>query len=355
MNYYNEFDPHAAQWLRNLIDAGHIPPGVVDSRSICNVNPTDLMGFTQCHFFAGIGGWALALDLAGWPRDRPVWTGSCPCQPFSTAGRQKGIEDERHLWPVFLKLIAACRPEFVFGEQVASAIGHGWLDLVQADMDRENYACRAAVLPACSVGAPHLRQRLYWVADTSRPRLQGSAADAGGLGEATDSGECQQQSQRHGAAGSMADANGRERNGRSDGKERIADREEAGWEQGDSKPKSSGGEPLWLADSDEQRRDRDGGDGHQSGRIDPESPRSAAASSWSSVVWHPCRDGKSRPVPAESALLGVVDGLPGELVRVCADSFPLTQKKSKNRVGRLKGYGNAIVPLVAAKFIKASQ
>ena len=59
--YYNEIDPFAAQWLRNLINAGHIAPGIVDERSIEDVYPSDLRGFTQCHFFAGIGVWSHAL------------------------------------------------------------------------------------------------------------------------------------------------------------------------------------------------------------------------------------------------------------------------------------------------------
>ena len=63
--YYNEIDPYAAQWLRNLIAAGHIAPGVVDERSIEDVHPSDLRGFEQCHFFAGIGVWSLALRRAG--------------------------------------------------------------------------------------------------------------------------------------------------------------------------------------------------------------------------------------------------------------------------------------------------
>lgn len=166
--YYNEIDPHAAQWLRNLIDAGAIPAGDVDTRSIEDIAPNDLRGYTHCHFFAGIGGWPLALALAGWPSDRPVWTGSCPCQPFSAAGRGAGFEDERHLWPAWFHLIRECRPVAVFGEQVAAAIGHDWLDLVQADMEGQGYRLGASVLGAHSVGAPHRRQRLYWVADAER-------------------------------------------------------------------------------------------------------------------------------------------------------------------------------------------
>lgn len=162
MNYYNEFDPHAAAWLRELINQKLIPAGDVDTRSIADVIPSDLHGYTQCHFFAGIGGWSLALQISGWPDDRPVWTGSCPCQPFSVAGEGKGTADERHLWPVFFDLIRECRPERVFGEQVANAIGKGWLDGISTDLESEDYACGAAVLGAHSVGAPHLRQRLYW-------------------------------------------------------------------------------------------------------------------------------------------------------------------------------------------------
>jgi site-specific DNA-cytosine methylase len=165
MNYYNEFDPYAAQWLRNLIDAGHIARGEVDTRSIKDVRASDLTGFVQCHFFAGLGGWSHALRLAGWPEDRPVWTGSCPCQPFSAAGAQKGTADDRHLWPVWFNLIRKCRPRVVFGEQVEAAINHGWLDLVQTDLEGEGYACGAVGIPAGSVGAPHIRQRLWFVAD----------------------------------------------------------------------------------------------------------------------------------------------------------------------------------------------
>ena len=164
-SYYNEIDPFAAQWLRNLMAAGHIPQGEVDERSIADVSPDDLRQFRQCHFFAGIGGWAYAARLAGWPDDRELWTGSCPCQPFSAAGKQAGMADERHLWPTWLRLIRERHPVNVFGEQVAAAIGREWLALVQADLESEGYRVGATVLGAHSVGAPHIRQRLYFGAD----------------------------------------------------------------------------------------------------------------------------------------------------------------------------------------------
>lgn len=145
-----------------------IPEGVVDERSIEDVSPTELKGFTQCHFFAGIGGWSYALRLAGWPDSEPVWTGSCPCQPFSVAGEGRGFNDDRHLWPAWKRLIAERRPPTVFGEQVEAAVGHGWLDLVQADLEALDYAVGEAVFPAACVGAPHRRQRLYFVADADR-------------------------------------------------------------------------------------------------------------------------------------------------------------------------------------------
>ncbi len=165
MNYYNEIDPKAAAWLRELIKERLIPNGHVDERSIADIPPADLDGFTQCHFFAGIGGWPYALRLADWPEDRPVWTGSCPCQPFSVAGQGKGIDDDRHLWPAFRWLIAQCRPPVVFGEQVASADGREWLTGVRLDLEALEYEVGAADLCVAGVGAPHIRQRLWWVAD----------------------------------------------------------------------------------------------------------------------------------------------------------------------------------------------
>jgi DNA (cytosine-5)-methyltransferase 1 len=160
--YYNEFNIEACLWIREAIQAGLLPEGDIDDRPLQEVSSDDLKGYTQHHFFAGIGGWALAARRAGIPDDYPLWTGSCPCQPFSSAGRQKGKSDERHLWPVWFRLIRECRPSRVVGEQVASAITHGWLDDVYADLEGEGYAVASAVLPACSVGKAHRRDRLWF-------------------------------------------------------------------------------------------------------------------------------------------------------------------------------------------------
>ncbi|MCA8267421.1 DNA cytosine methyltransferase [Burkholderia vietnamiensis] len=175
--YYNEHNKFKAQTLRNLMDAGLIAPGDVDERSIEDVRPDDLHGYTQCHFFAGIGVWSRALRLAGWDDERPVWTASCPCQPFSTAGKGAGFDDERHLWPALFWLIEQSAPIVVLGEQVASSHAEAWLDLVSTDMEAVGFAFGSTAFPAAGVGAPHPRERTYWcavggLADAHRDRYE---------------------------------------------------------------------------------------------------------------------------------------------------------------------------------------
>ena len=375
MNYYNEFDPYAAQWLRNLIEAGHIPQGEVDSRSIKDVRASDLTGFIQCHFFAGLGGWSHALRLAGWPDDRPVWTGSCPCQPFSAAGAQKGTADDRHLWPTWFNLIRECRPRVVFGEQVEAAINHGWLDLVQSDLESEGYACGAAGIPAAGVGAPHIRQRLWFVADAQSvgrsiqhtPHDGSANAPSNTLANANDSVADQRRSDigELGIAPSAGRRTGGEHErgvemggGRSTAQRgatghqldrtdttdsQLADAEYAkrGAErQIDTDARGRDGlggrgDLDQLADSQcegLEGYDGDGNDRDEPGRVNAQQVGSITPSSWSDCDWLPCRDGKARPVE------------PG--------TFPLAHGATA-RVGRLRAYGNAIVPQVAQTLIEA--
>lgn len=307
--YYNEIDPFAAAWLRELIKAGHIAPGEVDERSIADVMPSDLAGFTQCHFFAGIGVWSYALRQAGWPDDRSVWTGSCPCQPFSSAGKREGFADERHLWPEFYRLISQCRPATCFGEQVASKDGLAWVELVQDNMEGAGYAFGAVDTCAAGFGAPHIRQRLYWV------------ADAIGSGQQGQSWCSSAQEQRVAECGVPDGLDNTKRNGR------------------------------------RTRRDNDrGNDGQQfntAGNVSRPGPTNGF---WGDADWLLCRDGKWRAT--QSLVIEMADGLAHRLgysrFGAVFSLNPLKEtEKEDMRIGRLRGYGNAIVAPQAAAFIES--
>lgn len=361
--YYNEIDPYAAAWLRNLIASGHIPAGDVDERSIVDVRPDDLRGYTQCHFFAGIGGWAYAARLAGWPDDEPLWTGSCPCQPFSVAGKGWGVADERHLWPEFHRLIAGCRPAVVAGEQVAAAVGKGWLDGVLADLEGSGYTYGSAVLPACSVDAPHRRDRLWFVAESDsagrQPRLRDGAAArhrhsvaaAGDAGIVADAGsrrlgrayEGQVQQPRRAetvSAGIVADASRdgiRLESGRLGGARGTGARIDRNDQQGDVAHAQAFGSPPRPyepgadigADESQRLRARSSGalalteHGGREGRHPQGRGTDAALPSgegfWRDAGWLTCADGKARRVVAD--LRSVVDGLSQSLAGLRAEFF----------------------------------
>lgn len=336
MNYYNEWDKGAAAWLRELIKSGLIPNGYVDERSITEVTPSDLEGFTQCHFFAGIGGWPLALQLAGVPESARLWTGSPPCQPFSVAGQSLGFDDQRHLAPALLRLIRECKPQLLFGEQVAAAVGKHWLDFVFLNLEEQGYTCGAAVLPACSVGAPHKRDRLFFGAHLELANTAGIGRERRRSGETGAEPSAQQRPERLRDVGSsVADTNHTRPQGRGGVPER-ADQQPAG-------PGSVGG-GVAQPDSQQQRPYAESGQCNEhvpAGRNENstevaglcvDSPANPHNSYWSDADWIGCRDGKFRPV--ESGTFPLANGVPA-------------------RVGRLRGYGNAIVPQAAAEFIKA--
>lgn len=317
--YYNEFDDFAAKWLQSLIAHDLIAPGDVDTRSIKEVQPDDLKGYDQCHFFAGIGGWSHALRLAGWGDDRPVWTGSCPCQPFSAAGQRKGTDDPRHLWPEFLRLIADGNPTVVFGEQVASPAGRNWLAGVRADLETLGYAVGAADLCAAGVGAPNIRQRLWWVADADggQSRKTGAVQPGGEHGQQPEDGSI-----ACGVAHASAPREGRRGVcGPDESLETAKQR---------SPSKFAGhGKTSRLGDTDEP--------GPQGRRTLPECPDQrivgpAGLGFWGNSEIIPCADGKAR--------------------RIEPGTFPLAHGVS-NRVGLLRGYGNAINPEIGQKFITA--
>ena len=340
--YYNENDPFAVEWLKQLIVAGAIEPGDVDDRDIKDVKPHEIAHYTQCHFFAGIGVWSYSLRLAGWPRERPVWTGSCPCQPFSAAGKGVGFDDKRHLWPYWHWLISQLEPDTILGEQVASKDGLLWFDLVQADLEGSGYASGGLDLCAAGVGAPHIRQRLWFfakrMADADTDRFSETRER---FTTTKDDGSI-----RNSAVSGMADTI-------EPGLERFTRDGETSDEPGSIERTERLCDAGGVGDALNQSREWDAGsvsrtqtplNGTRVAEHGGQYIRSEHASSsvaarpgpvngfWQHSDWLGCRDGKFRPVE------------PG--------TFPLVDGASA-RVGRLRGYGNAINAEAAKAFIEA--
>lgn len=380
--YYNEIEPFAADWLESLIGRGLIAPGEVDRRSIEDVQPDDLDGFTQCHFFAGIGGWSLALRMAGWQDDWPVWTASLPCQPFSAAGLQKGADDDRHLWPVFHALLTQRAPAVCFGEQVASRAGLEWWDGVSDDLETAAYTSAAVDLCAAGAGAPHIRQRLYWVAYSmptgraeggSRPGLRPSAGVRGnGAGVANASGAA---SGRDATAvfGALQEITRGPHQGVSVGSENGSDHSSG---LGDTSQPGSQGFAGHGSDGDGSERQRAQQAGpaaaagvHGPGLADAKHMRQrgggargqAPAWLWRCGSADGCvicqqPDGAAIARRAEPGTFPLAYGVPKGMGRSSAAEQRvgrIARAAARNRVGRLRGYGNAIVPQLAAEFVSA--
>jgi len=401
--YYNDNDPFVCAWLRNLIAAKVIPAGEVDERPIQEVQPDDVRCFRQVHFFAGIGGWAYALQLAGWG----VWTGSCPCQPFSAAGKRGSHADERHLWPEWFCLIRECRPQCVFGEQVSGAAGLGWLDAVALDLESEGYAVGACVLGAHSVGAPHLRQRLWFVADATRyarlraerrsdagdnprrGRTTSELADAGrgsvqqrdgfdvGAAPSGAQGEARQRQRIRSDAGDGESVGGvadplpagrpEGRAGTGDGSVACGLDDTAGERRPQHERRARSGEESDTPSTSElgdtsgarpqgQREQAGAGEGHTTGRTsDPgelgHAPSERCGKAGDTIRQPAQRAGDTGAANFWSDCLW----LPcrdGKARPVESGTFPLAHGVPA-RVGRLRAYGNAINPWTAAAFVSA--
>jgi DNA (cytosine-5)-methyltransferase 1 len=413
-DYHNEIDPYAAQWIRNLMKAGLIPEGEVDERSITAVSPDEIRGFRRWHFFSGIGGWSLALRLAGWPDDREICTGSAPCQPFSVAGKGKGTDDHRHLWPDFFRIIVSLRPAVCMGEQVHAAARQGWLDGVLADLESIGYAGDALSVPACAVNAPHRRDRLWWCAEDRSIVLghghgQGLAQRAmqsGVRSGETGSPEGQDAGDADDAVGipvvqSGIAAGRRESRGIPSAEDQLSEARQCYGDQPDGSESSGGGDypdrddahaHAHVSGSSEGRQQRSGEFGGSGGaegdrawnNADPNTAewRQIASGrndvyrtdaerqeitgglpthgSWDNCAWIICHDGKARRVGlSESGIRRLADdgrlGFCSPVVRtgIDAEITPLLAQGVKSRVGKLRAFGNMIVPQVAAEMLKA--
>jgi len=165
---------------------------------------------THLDLFSGIGGFALAAKWNGyrtvgfcdnepyaqavlkkhWPEvpchkdirevrgelyaGVTLLTGGFPCQPFSVAGKQRGKDDNRYLWPEMLRVIQEARPTWIIGENVAGIVNLA-LDRIHADLEAQDYEVESFIIPACAVNAPHKRDRVWIVANSKRKRLEGHA------------------------------------------------------------------------------------------------------------------------------------------------------------------------------------
>lgn len=390
MNFLNDNDPFCAEWIRNLITAGHIASGVVDERSIKNIKAADLVGYRQCHFFCGVAGWPQAFRLAGIEHIGGIWSASLPCQPFSVAGKRGGSKDDRHLWPVFRDLVEECRPAAIIGEQVASKDGREWFAGVRAELEALEYVVGGADICSPCVGAPHIRQRLFWgaarLADLDRNRCaehvgeprersaqEDHTAEREGTDRVADSQDSDGRSGERGTEIGQRTSSGRwirpagrgadSRLGNPTGFDELRD-VKRGAGSGNVETGGSGSDGR-LGHSFSAGLEGHTGDvaaRTEPGRVgSPETGSIATSGPWSDSVAIWCLDGKYRRVGSRVQPLAA--GIPRAVGPLFAGMGPMgrdpkADRKTgriakQNRIGRLKGYGNSIVPELAAEFIVA--
>jgi DNA (cytosine-5)-methyltransferase 1 len=255
-----------------------------------------------------------------------VICGGYPCQPFSTAGKRAGKDDDRHLWPEFSRLVDELRPAWVIGENVAGHISMG-LDDVLADLEGKGYACRAFVVPACGVGAPHKRERVWTVAHAPLMQRNGSNHYAGrDIGSPRADEEIPESRNSRGGA-DMADAPRQFCHGRENGEPLgAAIQGKAG----------TGGGPGHVADA---------GGGRLSGSGEP-FIASNPTQGGEREATQPFHGGFTRERGAESAVGGGPHGFPGWLDGSWERGIARVASGVPERAARLKALGNAVVPQI---------
>jgi len=167
--FYNDNDPYCCRVLRKQVAAGNLPGGMVDGRDVEDIDFTELAGYRQVHLFAGIGGIPLGLRLAHVPDTLSILTGGFPCQDISRAGRRAGIHGDRSsLWREIAHAVCDLRPRFVLVENTPSLLVRG-MSVVLGDLAALGYDAEWDCLPAASFGAPHIRDRLFLLAERKDP------------------------------------------------------------------------------------------------------------------------------------------------------------------------------------------
>jgi len=250
------------------------------------------------------------LDATTYAGRIDILTGGFPCQPYSLAGKRKGKEDERHLWPEMLRVIRECAPRYVVGENVRGLVGwNGGLvfEEVCSDLEAQGYSVQPFLLPACGVGAPHRRDRIWFVAYAhDKGGSHGHGQVQGADGEVRQRNDRSKPCDASGGNASDTDS------GRLEGPEKVR------W---DSINVEREGIVGVASDTDNRR------EGHQV---------RARRDEFKSETWD--------RFPTVSPLCGGDDGLPKEL-----DGLTFSRWRRES----IKAYGNAIVPQVALQIFKA--
>lgn len=329
------------------------------------------LSFKHGSLFSGIGGFDLAAEWMGWKNvfhcewnefgkrilnyywpnaesfdditktdftkyanTIDILTGGFPCQPYSVAGKRKGKEDERHLWPEMLRAIREIQPRYVVGENVAGLISwDGGLVFheVQTDLENEGYEVWPFILPACAVNAPHKRERVWFIAYNSNARLKGlQQRRENGVhefGTFTDSGLLGQE----------------ERQEQSMGIEQLCKKQLTTNSESQRSERVQPGEQYKFSEQ-EQGKFRGGNcennvtNTSSSGRIQNDKQQQTGKSKHACTSWE--------QFPTKSPVCSRNDGISEQLDRI---TFPKWRSES------VKAYGNAIVPQVVLQIFKAIQ
>lgn len=336
---YNENDPFAAQWLRELIKTGEITQGDVIETDIRSLHGSDIAQYDQIHLFAGIGVWARAVRDTGLENENLI-SGSCPCQPFSVGKKGKGksfeehTKDERHLWPHMRRVIGEINEArvdpipIVFGEQVhGSTSGEKWFyQLVQPEMERKGYRCGAISLGSHSVGGAHKRQRLYWSAIHRDMANTGSFGRYERAGKSTD--------RFIGKTGEDIKSRSEVRDVHSNSSTQTVSKSVAdsnGSSNGCSKLQNKSERDTWG----QRNRHESDNDSVEHGLQRKSNDSIGHANS--GYKWVYCVDDTWRPIPSERAFRPLDDEPTPDL----------------GRVGQIRGYGNAIDLRVATAYLTA--
>lgn len=314
-------------------------------------------------------------DFTPWRGKVNVLTGGFPCQPFSVAGQRKGQEDDRYLWPEMLRAIREIRPTWVIGENVAGILSmvqpgsevtvesqaslfkkadketileqEYVIETVCGDLEREGYTVQPILIPACGVGAPHKRDRVWFIADRSDARIEGLRQ-----GRENEIHELESTSHSNGTRGFQL---GERRNIRD--KEQYDPGKEPEWNEQPSRF-GGGGEAYVISDTDSPRFQAKGTEQQTTGIAGSRLQGLIANAEGKQLentlqAWRRITGSTNlyrkkdwRNFPTQPPVRGRHDGLPFDVDYL---AIPFTKWRQES----IKAYGNAIVPQVAFEIFKA--